>query len=346
MSINKLHLCLRQIHIAYLKSKRNRILIKEYSDYLHEGIYKNSLSFDCVYNTISKPQFDSSTFSSLVDRLLLFPKALIRINNAFLRYRVRHRENHHCFDASEMILSSSLSEMKFFDFQKKEVLTIFKSETKLYSINEAKQIFANTYRIPKTIIVNFDRSFMIEELIPHMAYDLDEVFKQLCEGFCLHLSYYSSNIITNKEVYIDACKYYVSRFGGCDLLYDTIGSIRVFSHGDLWSSNIIFDGEKVFVTDFEHAGERFFLYDFFMFIFTEWQLNKDDRLIINYFNGKYDTYLYRMFISAGTVYDTDHRDKYFMVFIASILFDRWLGYEEIENTIKVFINKFITSYSC
>ena len=341
MGISVLRAFLGQIHTALIKYKRNRTLIKECTNFLHHGRYSNSVSFDCIYNTHSRSQFYSTTFTAQIDNLYQLSKVLIRLFNYCFTYKVHNKDNCMAFDGTEILVSSSLTELKIFDFKNDLVLTTYKSKAKLLKVHDAKQLFAHTFNIPSTLELNIDRAYLIEELIQHSNFDLEVLFSLLCDHFYRHLTYYSSQIVLNGNWYQEACSYFEARIGKCDLINEAVGAIMVYSHGDLWSSNIIFNGERVYVTDFEHAGVRFFLYDFFMFVFTEWQLKDDDRLVANYFQGVYDSFLTCMFRTVGLVFDSSRRNNYFMVFIVSILFERWRGYDAIDGKIVSFMNYYI-----
>lgn len=341
MVYNSLHLCLRQIHVALIKTKRNRKVVQQYSDFLVAGYYRNSLAYDNVYKTQSHKRINSSTFSSHNEKLGVIAKIALKLLNFLFVYRVSHNLNRPVFEGTELIISSSLTEYKFFDLHKAKVLTVFKSKEKLIDIIAAKERFTPYYNIPKTIFISEDQLCLVEEFIKHKDYDVDTVFNVLCESICNLLNNSATELTINVAKYEKACNYFESRFHEFKLDYETIGGIMAYTHGDLWSSNIIFDGSKVYLTDFEHCGERFFLYDFFMFIFTEWHLKNDDCLIVNYFNGRYDNILSRMFNAVNEKYDENRRSNYFMVFIVSILYDRWFEYEAIEIIIKDFITKYI-----
>ena len=340
-----LHSFIGQIHTAFIRHKRNQRLIQECADYLRDGDYISSISYDTVYNRRFPPHLNTDTFTAQRNKLFPLSKIIIRFFNVFFDYKVHHGNNQAEFNGTEIIVSTCMTENKIFDFQKNQVLTTYQSKSKLLKIDESKHFFVNTFNVPTTLDINVDRSYLIEEFIPHSEYDVEMVFRQLCNDICRHLDYFSSKIFYNADYYEEACKHFESRFGTNGLIREKVGDVMVLSHGDLWSSNIIYNENKVYITDFEHVGDRFFLYDFFMFIFTEWQLKENDRLVVNYFGGYYDEVLCQMFYKVGLNYDNKRKNNYFMAFIVSILYERWQGYEIINEKIQFFINKYISHYS-
>ena len=331
----------RVIKQSQIIAKRNRTIIHELSSFLMNGKYKTSAHGDCIYNSYYTQKMASQTFSSL-KKINIFAKPFIKIIYQLSTTKINTKEK--IFGGTEIIISSSLSEYKIFDYLRKEVLTKYKSSSKLQRVIKGKNIFAQSYNVPKTITVNNNEAYIIEELIPHVEFDSEMAFKNICISICAHTKLYISSLCTNKASYQDACVHFSNRFGESDILYEGLGSTELLSHGDLWSSNVIYDGSKQYITDFERIGSRYFLFDFFFFIFSEWHLNQKAKLIINYNEGLYDVFLHEIFQIVGHKFDTKKKDCYLAAFLVSVTYERWKNYIDINPFIESFIKKYIPSY--
>lgn len=333
--------CLSEIHIAFLKSRRNLGVIREISPYLEKGFYQNSLSFDRIHRIGEKTRMKVKTFSSYGE-LYPFSACLIKLYNSITAYFVRN--SYKDFMGTDVIISSSLTEYKVFDYCTDRVLTYFKSEKKMDRIIRDKKLFIDVFRVPRTLTINYKNSFIIEEMISHHDFDVRQAFEELCSDISKFILY-NSTYLERDPNYHNKCKFFSDRFGQSELLIESIGSLMTLTHGDLWSSNCIFDGEQFYITDFERVGKRYFLFDFFLFIFTEWHLNGNAALIDNYFNGRYDRYLDLVFKGCSLTYENESRQSYFLAFLVSITYERWQTNREIDKKIRKFIQSFIPSYS-
>lgn len=341
--MNAVHLFLSELRIALRKSRSNRSLIKQIDMYLLPGKYFNTPSFDCIYNSDRPSHFWDVTFFSKNKYTILSGK-LIRIYNRLVGYNVRN-EGLKCFQGSEVIISSSQTEYKVFDFAKRLVLTIYQTPQKLKLIQLNKDKFKNAFLTPNTLTINENQLFTIEELILHQKYSIHEAFCCLTKSISAFLKDNADKVFRDTSAYLKACDLFASRFGNSVLLKSPIGEIKCLTHGDLWSSNLIFDGESYYLTDFERVGVRFFLYDAFTFMFTEWLVNGDSCLLDSFFSGEYDMQFEEMFYSIRAVYNSERRQEYFLAFLVSITDERWRQYFGIDKMIRELINQYIPTYT-
>ena len=341
--MDKFHQFLSDLHIALIKEKRNGKIIKYISDYLINGVYENSVAFDLIKTKGKPSQLSVSTFSSYKN-ISKFSKLLILVYNKVHCYHVKSDQKEKKFNGTELIISSSLSEYKIFDFRNKLVLTIYSSLEKLRMIEENKQKLSIAYKVPFTYMLNEGQSYMVEELVIHKAFKVEDAFRFICESIRIFTMVQKESKELREYDFKDSWGNFKKIFGYSRLLDEDVSSMVCYTHGDMWSSNIIYNGECYYATDFEHVGVRYFLYDFFFFIFTEWHLKKNDNLINNYFLGGYDAYLNDIFMQAGTIYSFNKKQQYFLFFLVSIMSDRWLNYEAIHPVINRFLNLYIPLY--
>lgn len=341
--MGNLHQVLRTLHIAFIKSKRNRIIMKSLSNYVTNGVYENAITFDYIKKRGVDSQLTVSTFSSY-HSIPKIAKHLILLINKFVAYRIKGLSKDKVYNGSEIIISSSLSEYKIFDFHHKSVLTLYSSIDKMMQVERNKQIFSIAYKTPSTYSVCRDRSFVVEEMIPHEAVNVENAFAYLCENMNVFIKKQRERNNIYEIDFKSSWFHFKNKFGDSCMLEEGTITIMCFTHGDLWSSNIIYDGSNYYVTDFEHADKRYFLYDFFFFIFTEWHLNKNPLLVDNYFGGNYDRYLYAIFDQVGYSYNPNKRQKYFLIFLVFIMSGRWLEYDAINPLIENFLKLYISSY--
>ncbi len=322
--------------------RNNRKLILKLNDYLISGKYSATPTYDCIYNLDRKNNFGKLTFSSHNKQTAL-GNSIINCFNCFFTYSVENGSK--SFRGTEIITSSSLTEYKIFDFEQQKVLTIYHSLEKLKRIQENKIKFRDLFPMPITIIINEDKLYTIEELIPHQEFTSNESFLFLLNKISLVVKTKYIKTAPNTGEYKKARDLFAKRFGKSKLLDSSIGEIRCITHGDLWSSNVIYDGKTYYVTDFERAGERYFLFDIFTFMFTEWLLKEDSQLLDSYFSGDYDKQLKNIFQYVNVYYNEENKQEYFLAFIVSITYERWQEYYGIDQRIKKLLTHYITSYS-
>lgn len=328
------------IHLAIIRINRNRKVVKTLSKFLEPGIYRNNVSFDIIHRLGEPRNLDMHTYSSH-RHLSFIANQIIRLINLFAVYRVRNGKKE--FEGTVLIITSSQSEYKLFDFDRNQVLTVFSSLDKMKKLANNKNAFIESFNVPKTLVFNEMESLVVEELIQHHPFLANNAFESLCQCLCKQLEKQTYHLLSESE-YKEKINSFSGRFGYSPLLNNNLGRIVTLTHGDLWSSNVIYGGRDYFLTDYERVGERYFLFDFFCYMFTEWQLNSNSIIVDDYYAGHYDEFLKMMFKVVGVDFDVNQRQVYLLAFLVSIFFERWKLHFDNDDIIKLFINTYITKY--
>lgn len=319
---------------------RNKKILKSCENYLVNGIYKNSYRGDYIYNVSNNSDLGNITFSSLTfykGHLKFVLKWLINL----FEYKINNEKKTFC--GTEVIISSTETEIKIFDTTKDEVLTLYKELHKLNNIAQEKEFFSLYYNVPSTIMIDHNNKYICERFVRHKEFVVKEAFDKLCKSMVDYVQANGNDAYCNIEDDKIKSRFFEECFGKSLLLDLTLGFPKIKMHGDFWRSNIIFDGSCYYVTDFEKAGSRYFLYDFFCFIFSDCRFFKNEELMDSYFNGEYDSVLISMFESVKQKYDSSKRDVYFLTFIVELSYERLSKFHTLR-IMGSFLKKYIPCY--
>lgn len=317
---------------------RNKKIFNAAKPYLASGLFRNSLYSDYIYEVSHQKHFENLTFSSSSYQNF-FAKKIISCVTSLMTYK---NCNSGDFGGTEIIISSSLREYKIFNVEKKVVLTLYLDRNKMNRVFWNKKNFSPFFNVVKTLEINSRKSFCIEEFINHKNFDKEKAFLFIAKQY----AFYARNKSFNKDKQMDIqCLFFAKRFGSSKLLSLIKDFPIIFTHGDLWKSNVIYDGLIYYVTDFEAAKSRFFLYDLFCFIFTEYVIYDDLAMIQNYFQGKYDDLFSNISQSVDLVFEKNNRDLYFLAYLVTVLNERWKNYFGVDDKISRVIKDFIPNYN-
>lgn len=312
-----------------------------YSQFLQEGVYLASIGGDGIYEKSHTPVIISRTFSSRYEFWPIIRCLLILVSHCVSLKPLRTEESR--FSATECIRCSSGREYKFFDFANRQVLTLYLDKEKLKAVSLNRVFFAQYFCTPKIIECNETLGFIIEELVEQTSFDKEVAFKKI-------LSQYSSYLNQTQQ---QPCKTFENDsnvsmfqdvFGHSPLFDMKIMLPQICTHGDLWSSNIMYDSKQFYLTDFEAAKERYIYYDFFTYIFSEWLLDNDDSFLNNFFLGLYDAWLTQSAELFNCTFDVHNRDVYFLHFIVELYNERWKQTTSMNQIVFKTIEKFIKRY--
>ena len=328
------------IHEMIRVSMRNRRVLRSCSPYLVGGKYKCTLPGDYIFEKNNQSSLGIATFSSVRKEQRMAITLLDSIIKSHT-YRVPASEQNK-FKGKELIISSTGTEVKIFAADVGSVLTLYQDKEKLAAIVREKAFYGKYFRVPKTLSTS--DNYIIEEFIPHECFDVVELFPLLCDDICNYIEHNKDNIVFDPERDRQRVNSFSESMGESSILKDLIALPRLKVHGDMWSSNIIFNGGKYYLTDFERSGVRYSLFDFFCFMWSEYHLKNDDRLLQAYFKGDYDDYVRRMAESLGFPFLESSRELYLLAFLVEISTERWVSKEIIHRNAQKTIRTFVAKY--
>ncbi len=85
------------------------------------------------------------------------------------------------------------------------------------------------------------------------------------------------------------------------------------NHGDLTDLNVIYDGKVFYYIDFDFTTKKVFFYDVLSYICWLKRRKNIPTLVENYFEGKYDDSLSKIFESFGVSYRAEDRKAYLII---------------------------------
>lgn len=323
------------------KKKRLESILERCQLYLMPGTYRLSLSEDVAYHSRTSSLLSGLTFSSRNKNGLLktVAKSLI---NIFVRQEIQQC-NKCVFQGSEVVLTSSRKEYKIFDYINREVVTLLSDIEKQGKIEENKSFFSKYFNVPQTIEYIPNIYYQKEKLIMHVPFNKEDAFVDVLHKYLYYCT--SNNFIQNEERYWKERRFVFSeRFGDSDLLMELEKFPIIYTHGDLWSSNVIYDGTSFYITDFERGYSRFFGYDLMTFLCSEWIINNDNSLIDKFLSGKWDLPFKKITHLYSLSFDGRMKELLLLAFIVTIFFERWRDTYELDCTIKKFIKLYIPNY--
>lgn len=310
--------------------------------YLMPGTYRLSLSEDVVYNTRTSSSLSRLTFSSK-HKVGFISNLANHIVNVFVTKTLIHEIKTN-FQGSEVIITSSQKEYKVFDYSNKEVVTIFDSLEKQNKIEKNKLYFSKYFNVPRTIEFKPDLYCQKEKLIIHAPYYLNDAFTDVLQKYLFYCS--CNNKPQINHIYWDErCATFAKRFGESAQLLELKKLPIIFTHGDLWASNVIYNGESFFITDFENCSYRFFGYDLMTFICSEWIINNDSSLIELYLAGVWDTYFIKISNLYSLSLESGLKNLFLLAFIVTIFFERWKESNVLDCVVNNFIKFYVPNYN-
>lgn len=243
---------------------------------LINGVYIANKSFD-RYTLAGMGNTNTKTYSQIEKSRMA--KLLLLIKRITQAKKIKITGNHKkIFNGYELLLPST--EYGYKALNEKSVITVMKN-----GINEMltrRKRIGTLYRLPK--LEKTGNGYYIEEKIRTEKYNPDDAVR-----FIL-LSQLESVIGMNHNG-------------------------RIIQHNDLWRENILFDGTRFFIIDYEEVEENYFLYDFFTFIHSESVFYGDDSLLDNYFACKYDVLIKQLSKKYNIKYDAKDKMKYYDYFL-------------------------------
>lgn len=300
--------------------------------YLKHGVYKYNTSVTILYPVKNLRHKNPQVFGAIEENGNIFRKLFSKLYCYI-----------NCFSKSEfkgdyMVVTSSEREFKFFNHQENLLLTNYSSLEKLEFVYQQRTYWAEWF---PTVSCTKDtrEKTILEPLVNTKPFQSDCAFRQLLNDYAKYLKESSRG----KAIEYYKPNYsYLNKF--CALWGDTSfrtnlqqfledNPVPLFrTHGDLWKSNMLFDGEKFYYIDFEQTGERPFFYDIFMYFVSDAFVLHDRYLLNKFISGEFDVLIRQISESLNYKFDNTKRRLYLSLFVFELFCNRWIGTKD-ENMV-------------
>lgn len=228
------------------------------------------------------------------------------------------------FHGQLLMLTSSGKGVKIFDYIERKIANVYLDK------REAEADLKNrAYWAAYFPVVPFESALkgtmLVEDMVDKQSYDVEEAFLSLFPNYIHYLKTQENNFTRGCCDNAQTARFldYLGRPEDYDALLRLLHMPSLITHGDLWPSNILYDGAEFFHIDFEHMAVRVFFFDVLMYIFSDYYQNKNSTLLDKYLQGDYDTQMEELFRAAGCEYQRSERLLYLEVIIFVQFVERW-----------------------
>lgn len=313
---------------------RNRYIVKNNGCFLVTGDYINVNKGDIICSASIESLGAIRTFHGIYETRSIVSILLLRIIK-LIKYYVSSSD-HSVFSATCVIVSSSGEELKFIDYTKGQILTKYKqmSRKNIYLTNKA--YFSKYFPTPE--LISTSDSYLIERFVVSNDFMVSDALHYLMPKYISYFESIKSTSIIDVEQDKEMCSFFYERFGEDVSLDVCLGLPKVYVHGDLWSSNILCERGIYYLTDFEASSTKFFLYDIVYLMFMEFAFYGNDRLLINYLKGMYDSILVDVSKVFNIEFNNNYRFAYLYAFFIQVVFDKWRKNRIMHDKIQLILN--------
>jgi len=254
--------------------------------------------------------------------------------------------------SGQLLMLTKDRDIKIFDFNNSQVLTLYKDPEKISQIRHAFAMLSPFF--DHTLIRYSREGYQIEELINQRQYnelsdvEKNHVFKTLVRQYIRYFSTLDCAVfpvVTADKLCRQLKVEIPERVFQCfekfllESKFKSISWKRVFLHGDLNGSNILLHGEKIKLIDFERAKSYVFIYDIFNYIYVEQVSGGNCFFLRSYYNGEYDVLLRDLFAQFDLSYDGDMKTEYMLLFLAERLLEKGFSRRWVNNEVLLFLRE-------
>lgn len=302
-----------------MRIKTLKNISKIYGNYLENGCYIFNKDYTQIININNSEKIQTyanklNFFSRAKRTLINLPKYI------FVNKKITINNKEKIFEGNLVLIPSKEYGVKIFSNNK--ILTISDDKKYIETINNNKKIMSNIFDVPKTI--SLDENLIIEERVPNFKYDKEEALIYILNSY---INYFKNNKITGSIINKKRNKLIEKSFTRYE---NIIINLEIMQHCDIWSENIIYNGNRYYIIDYENVKKEYILYDFFTFIYSEVYMNKNYKLLNNYFSGLYNEYLNQYFILLGMKFDKEKLKDYYISFLYYFCLNRFNHYNSIK----------------
>ncbi len=223
------------------------------------------------------------------------------------------------YDGDVALLFRKPGAGKIINYSKKEILSFFREKKQMQEIFE-KQSTWQSFGYPAPAILQTDEEhlFLIEEYIEKQDFSPEAGFEFIKNDILLHQKACGDDgliVCLPEELAekVEGLKRLEGEWEGVSGVIDFIQSpnyIKRVCHGDLYRNNLIFDGQKFWYIDFELLCPRVFFFDVVVYFLYEFLIFENDKMLKDFFAGKYDAYFSELFSVNHSVYDPAMKKAY------------------------------------
>lgn len=294
-------------------------------DYLKKGCYK--------YNSTATILYPANADNRITKKL---PNVFGEVNNSSNRFRKLFTDifrffkllKSNKFNGNFMVISSSEEEFKFFDIEKGQLLTYYKSKDKFKRVCQLRREWAQYFRTIPFSANDFECTH-VEPIIDSIDFDSIKAFNQIRNDYA---DYYKSINSANLQLYSveqDILEDFSRLWPNENISNEIIKLITqtpipiCVNHGDLWKSNILYNGNVFYYLDFEQVALRFYVFDLLMYMLSDALLLHNNYLLKQFLEGLYDQYFLYVAEVMNSTFDVTKKEIYYALVVFELYKTRW-----------------------
>ncbi len=315
--------------IKYIKS-----LLKKYKSLLLPGRYYLFLSLRAICINEEKTLYLSKKYFNKKIKPSKTTWLISKLNETNYFFVKRNKNNLEKYEAIYSANNSDkVREVKLFSFKRKEILTFCISNKECDKQILEYENLHNYFKMPYVEkYLEFDNAYkilMVDFLIRPKE---DKALESIVSSYINFTA--KNDIKTKKTTEIISFKYDNEEINNAlATISSNINKELIdlefpicLQHGDLSRDNLIYgkckDEEDFWWIDWEHLGERFFLYDYFFYMVNTAVYFNDREALDLYISGKCDEILITLFNNYKINYNSKFKKDYFMIFYIEFLKER------------------------
>jgi len=289
-------------------------------------------NFSTIYNEQSN-NVKIRTFSDIICTKKNIKKKLNRFINERRKRIIANSDN--LYNGEMIIISSSKNHYKIFDFDNQLLITVYEDKDIYEKVNDNYNYFTNVVKLnTPDIVKNDDKELVTVER--YIKFDEEnknrvDLFEKILKQYILVGKNFEVRYVSNEEKSDNLLKYNIfkSIYKYVNTQHDNdLNACKIKCHGDLWSSNIIYNENTLYYIDYEMVDYYSFFYDIYFYMFSEAYILNDYTILNNYFDGKYDNLLQQYFLIFNVKYNRELREYYFINFIREYSYNKWRNFSK------------------
>lgn len=254
--------------------------------------------------------------------------------------------------SGQLLMLTIDKDIKIFDFNGRQVLTIYKESEKILQIKHAAFVFSPFF--DHTLISFSSEGYQLEELVNQKYYhelsdiEKNDIFKTLVFQYIEYFSSIDNELLPavtteemcrqlKEEIPVRVFRIFERFLLNTD--FKTLSWKRIFLHGDLNDSNLVLCNTKVKIIDFERSKFYIFIFDIFNFIYVNHVSRNNYFFLSSYYKGEYDILLTDLFEKFRMKYEINKKTEYMLLFMVERLIEKGLSRRWFNNDVLLFLQE-------